>query len=83
MQKNMLREQREDTKTKEMALTPTEHSTISPRVLVVSRRCVRKNKFVDFVGKSFLFFESSLFVSCYYDILFMLTISCLNFIFIL
>lgn len=55
MQKNMLREQREDTKTKEMALTPTEHSTISPRVLVVSRRCVRKNKFVDFVGRSFLF----------------------------
>lgn len=25
-------------------------STVLPRVLIVSRRCVRKNKFVDFVG---------------------------------
>lgn len=28
-------------------------STIMPRVLIVSRRTVRKNKFVDFVGSFF------------------------------
>jgi hypothetical protein len=29
-------------------------SRVLPRVLIVSRRTVRKNKFVDFVGESFL-----------------------------
>lgn len=29
----------------------TDISVILPRVLIVSRRCVRKNKFVDFVGE--------------------------------
>ncbi|ONK81666.1 uncharacterized protein A4U43_C01F31640 [Asparagus officinalis] len=32
-------------------MAPTDLSTILPRVLIVSRRCVRKNKFVDFVGE--------------------------------
>ena len=32
------------------------NSVVKPRVLIVSRRTVRKNKFVDFVGMSFFFF---------------------------
>ena len=32
------------------------NSVVKPRVLIVSRRTVRKNKFVDFVGMSFLLF---------------------------
>lgn len=34
------------------AMAPADLSTILPRVLIVSRRTVRKNKFVDFVGMS-------------------------------
>ena len=33
------------------------NSVVKPRVLIVSRRTVRKNKFVDFVGMSFFFFK--------------------------
>lgn len=35
-------------------------SCVLPRVLIVSRRTVRKNKFVDFVGACVLFLSSVL-----------------------
>jgi hypothetical protein len=34
-----------------MSSSPADLSCVLPRVLIVSRRTVRKNKFVDFVGE--------------------------------
>lgn len=34
-----------------MSSSPADLSRVLPRVLIVSRRTVRKNKFVDFVGE--------------------------------
>lgn len=43
-------------------------SVILPRVLIVSRRSLRKNKFVDFVGTHFLdfFFIHICCIMCYF-----------------
>ena len=39
---------------KDSGMVEQQLASVLPRVLIVSRRTVRKNKFVDFVGKSLL-----------------------------